>query len=166
MSKCTASIPTIQLSFIVKKYSHAHIICHGRAGLKIFLCIFRIPKKYIFAPYKINSTSKTSRSKICFLSLDPAPEILVHFFDVHFHDTTLPDSSLSHHTLPRSCRNILVGDDNHCKIADFGLSRALAQEDTYYHVSEASLLPVKWMAIESLLYRKFSTYSDGTTVYM
>ncbi len=47
------------------------------------------------------------------------------------------------------------------KISDFGLSRELAKDDSYYKVSQASKLPVKWMALESLLYRKFSTYSDG-----
>lgn len=54
-----------------------------------------------------------------------------------------------------------MGENNSCKIADFGLSRTLAKENTYYQLTEAKLLPVKWMAIESLLYRKFSTYSDG-----
>ena len=47
------------------------------------------------------------------------------------------------------------------KISDFGLSRSLAKENTYYHLTQTKKLPVKWMALESLLYRKFSTYSDG-----
>ena len=58
-------------------------------------------------------------------------------------------------------RNVLVGEGHLVKISDFGLSRTLAKEDTYYHLTEAKKLPVKWMALESLLYRKFSTYGDS-----
>ena len=47
------------------------------------------------------------------------------------------------------------------KIADFGLSRVLAQDNIYYTSSQATKLPAKWMAIESLNDMKFSTYSDG-----
>ena len=58
-------------------------------------------------------------------------------------------------------RNVLVGEKNLVKISDFGLSRILHQENSYYKVSHNHKLPVKWMALESLLYQKFSTYSDG-----
>ena len=58
-------------------------------------------------------------------------------------------------------RNVLVGEKNHVKISDFGLSRALARDDTYYYLRESKKLPVKWMALESIEYRKFSTYSDS-----
>ena len=58
-------------------------------------------------------------------------------------------------------RNVLVGEGISVKISDFGLSRSLAKENTYYHLTQTKKLPVKWMALESLLYRKFSTYSDG-----
>lgn len=58
-------------------------------------------------------------------------------------------------------RNVLVGKNNAVKISDFGLSRALAKDDSYYKLSQTLKLPVKWMALESLLYQKFSTYSDG-----
>lgn len=60
-----------------------------------------------------------------------------------------------------ACRNVLVGKNNSVKISDFGLSRALAKDDSYYKLSQTLKLPVKWMALESLLYQKFSTYSDG-----
>ena len=58
-------------------------------------------------------------------------------------------------------RNILVDEKLHAKISDFGLSRVLAKEDTYYKLSNVAKLPVKWMALESIEYRKFSTFSDG-----
>jgi serine/threonine protein kinase len=60
-----------------------------------------------------------------------------------------------------TCRNVLVGKNNSVKISDFGLSRALAKDDSYYKLSQTLKLPVKWMALECLIYQKFSTYSDG-----
>ena len=63
-------------------------------------------------------------------------------------------------------RNVLVGENQNVKISDFGLSRILAKEDTYYVLSQAKKLPVKWMALESIEYRKFSTYSDSKTVLL
>jgi len=59
-------------------------------------------------------------------------------------------------------RNVLVGEGLHVKISDFGMSRALVKEDVYYKMNKASKLPMKWMAIESIDYYKFSTFSDGS----
>ena len=58
-------------------------------------------------------------------------------------------------------RNVLVGEQLHVKISDFGMSRALAKGDIYYKLSKNTKLPLKWMALESIEYRKFSTFSDG-----
>ena len=44
------------------------------------------------------------------------------------------------------------------QIADFGMSRDLADED--YYVSHGGKIPVKWTAPEALHYRKYSTASD------
>lgn len=65
---------------------------------------------------------------------------------------------------PIPSRNVLVGKNHSVKISDFGLSRALSKDESYYKLSQISKLPVKWMALESLLYQKFSTFSDGKSV--
>ena len=52
-----------------------------------------------------------------------------------------------------------VGAGLHIKIADFGLARAVHNKD-YYKVGGASVLPVRWMAPESLLFGVFSSASD------
>ena len=64
------------------------------------------------------------------------------------------------------CRNVLVDEKLHAKISDFGLSRVLAKDDSYYKLSNVAKLPVKWMALESLEYRKFSTFSDGKLCHL
>ncbi|XP_046428757.1 platelet-derived growth factor receptor alpha-like [Neodiprion fabricii] len=56
-------------------------------------------------------------------------------------------------------RNILLADDNVVKICDFGLSKSLREEENQKS-TENGPLPVKWMAIESLRDRVFSTKSD------
>ena len=45
------------------------------------------------------------------------------------------------------------------KIADFGLARDIYKSDLYVKVS-CGVLPMKWMAIESLVLREYSEKSD------
>lgn len=58
-----------------------------------------------------------------------------------------------------AARNCLVSCDLVVKISDFGLSRDMYSCD-YYRVQSKSLLPVRWMPPESILYGKFTTESD------
>ncbi|KPP66951.1 discoidin domain-containing receptor 2-like, partial [Scleropages formosus] len=56
-------------------------------------------------------------------------------------------------------RNCLVGKDYTIKIADFGMSRNLYSGD-YYRIQGRAVLPIRWMAWESILLGKFTTASD------
>lgn len=58
-----------------------------------------------------------------------------------------------------AARNILVGEDYVCKVADFGLTRLLKDQD-YYKAQEGAKLPIKWIAPESIFYNRFTTKSD------
>ncbi|XP_040076080.1 NT-3 growth factor receptor isoform X4 [Ixodes scapularis] len=56
-------------------------------------------------------------------------------------------------------RNCLVGDMLVVKIGDFGMSRDVYSTD-YYRVGRHTMLPIRWMPPESILYRKFTVESD------
>ncbi|XP_068686238.1 tyrosine-protein kinase receptor Tie-1-like [Montipora foliosa] len=58
-----------------------------------------------------------------------------------------------------AARNVLVGEQETCKITDFGMARDVQQNDIYFKRSRGRL-PVKWTAIESLLYGICTTQSD------
>jgi len=58
-----------------------------------------------------------------------------------------------------AARNILVGDDYIMKIADFGLARDIYKDEAYLKVT-TGLLPVKWMAPESLFDKIYTSSSD------
>ena len=51
------------------------------------------------------------------------------------------------------------------KVADFGLSVSMAEKNYFRSENESVKLPVKWMAPESLLDRKFSELSDVVSSY-
>jgi hypothetical protein len=65
--------------------------------------------------------------------------------------------SLVHRDL--ATRNCLVSTGLIVKIGDFGMSRSLYYTD-YYKVSGSTLLPIRWMAPESISYGEFSEASD------
>lgn len=58
-----------------------------------------------------------------------------------------------------AARNVLLFDCNVVKICDFGLARSIQRTGDYRKEHE-SLLPYKWLAIESMNDQVFSTYSD------
>ncbi|XP_058835547.1 uncharacterized protein LOC131692484 isoform X4 [Topomyia yanbarensis] len=57
-----------------------------------------------------------------------------------------------------AARNVLVSSPTCIKLADFGLSRWV--EDQSYYTSTKGMLPIKWMAPESINFRRFTTASD------
>ncbi|XP_063693086.1 protein-tyrosine kinase 2-beta-like isoform X3 [Bolinopsis microptera] len=57
-----------------------------------------------------------------------------------------------------AARNVLVFSDVVVKLADFGLSRHI-EEEGYYKASKGRL-PIKWMAPESINFRRFTNASD------
>ncbi|XP_060529432.1 activated Cdc42 kinase Ack isoform X2 [Cylas formicarius] len=68
-----------------------------------------------------------------------------------------------------ACRNVLLAAVDKVKIGDFGLMRALPQEDDCYVMTEHKKVPFPWCAPESLRSRQFSHASDtwmfGVTVW-
>ncbi|KAI8498771.1 hypothetical protein Bbelb_232240 [Branchiostoma belcheri] len=62
-----------------------------------------------------------------------------------------------------AARNVLITQHNIAKLADFGLARDVYTTAQYIPVNrqgEEQRLPLKWMAIESLLHLQFSCESD------
>ncbi|KAM3602975.1 uncharacterized protein V6R79_014295 [Siganus canaliculatus] len=55
-------------------------------------------------------------------------------------------------------RNVLVASPDCVKLGDFGLSRYI--EDEEYYKASISRLPIKWMAPESINFRRFTSASD------
>ncbi|XP_048046371.1 protein-tyrosine kinase 2-beta isoform X3 [Megalobrama amblycephala] len=55
-------------------------------------------------------------------------------------------------------RNVLVAKPDCVKLGDFGLSRYI--EDEEYYKASVTRLPIKWMAPESINFRRFTSASD------
>uniref|UniRef100_A0A8C1V5L0 Receptor protein-tyrosine kinase n=1 Tax=Cyprinus carpio TaxID=7962 RepID=A0A8C1V5L0_CYPCA len=78
----------------------------------------------------------------------------------------LEERRLVHRDL--AARNVLVKSPNHIKITDFGLTRLLDVDEKEYN-SDGGKMPIKWMALECIHYRKFTHQSDvwsyGVTIW-
>ncbi|KAM4705113.1 epidermal growth factor receptor [Rhinophrynus dorsalis] len=78
----------------------------------------------------------------------------------------LEERRLVHRDL--AARNVLVKGPQHVKITDFGLAKLLGADEKEYH-AEGGKVPIKWMALESILHRIYTHQSDvwsyGVTVW-
>uniref|UniRef100_A0A3B3I0D5 Receptor protein-tyrosine kinase n=1 Tax=Oryzias latipes TaxID=8090 RepID=A0A3B3I0D5_ORYLA len=78
----------------------------------------------------------------------------------------LEERRLVHRDL--AARNVLVKSPNHIKITDFGLARLLDADEKEYN-ADGGKMPIKWMALECIHYRKFTHQSDvwsyGVTIW-
>ncbi|XP_036384619.1 tyrosine-protein kinase SYK isoform X2 [Megalops cyprinoides] len=59
-----------------------------------------------------------------------------------------------------AARNVLLVTQHYAKISDFGLSKALTEEENYYKAKGHGKWPVKWYAPECMNFFKFSCKSD------
>ncbi|KAM9840861.1 tyrosine-protein kinase SYK isoform 2-T2 [Aulostomus maculatus] len=59
-----------------------------------------------------------------------------------------------------AARNVLLVTQHYAKISDFGLSKAVAEDQNYYKAKGHGKWPVKWYAPECINYFKFSSKSD------
>ncbi|XP_015278899.1 PREDICTED: receptor tyrosine-protein kinase erbB-4, partial [Gekko japonicus] len=69
----------------------------------------------------------------------------------------LEERRLVHRDL--AARNVLVKSPNHVKITDFGLARLLEGDEKEYS-ADGGKMPIKWMALECIHYRKFTHQTD------
>ncbi|KAL0966256.1 hypothetical protein UPYG_G00293030 [Umbra pygmaea] len=78
----------------------------------------------------------------------------------------LEERHLVHRDL--AARNVLVKTPQHVKITDFGLAKLLNADEKEYH-ADGGKVPIKWMALESILQRTYTHQSDvwsyGVTVW-
>ncbi|XP_076879396.1 receptor tyrosine-protein kinase erbB-4-like isoform X2 [Brachyhypopomus gauderio] len=78
----------------------------------------------------------------------------------------LEERRLVHRDL--AARNVLVKSPSHVKITDFGLARLLDADEKEYN-ADGGKMPIKWMALECIHYRKFTHQSDvwsyGVTIW-
>ncbi|XP_068604778.1 epidermal growth factor receptor [Brachionichthys hirsutus] len=78
----------------------------------------------------------------------------------------LEERHLVHRDL--AARNVLVKIPQHVKITDFGLAKLLNADEKEYH-ADGGKVPIKWMALESILNRTYTHQSDvwsyGVTVW-
>ncbi|XP_035025163.2 epidermal growth factor receptor [Hippoglossus stenolepis] len=78
----------------------------------------------------------------------------------------LEERHLVHRDL--AARNVLVKTPQHVKITDFGLAKLLDADEKEYH-ADGGKVPIKWMALESILNRTYTHQSDvwsfGVTVW-
>ncbi|XP_065899762.1 sushi, von Willebrand factor type A, EGF and pentraxin domain-containing protein 1-like isoform X2 [Dysidea avara] len=95
------------------------------------------------------SDGKDVHPKLCLLLLKFCQEIAAGM-------TYLAGKQFIHRDL--AARNILVSEKCACKIADFGMSRDLLDDN--YYVTSGGKIPVKWTAPEAIHYRKYSLQSD------
>ena len=59
-----------------------------------------------------------------------------------------------------ACRNVLVDVSNKLvKVSDFGLARAVYKDEAYI-TTKRGFLPLKWMSVEAIFDRTFTTSSD------
>uniref|UniRef100_A0A1B6C8X6 receptor protein-tyrosine kinase n=2 Tax=Clastoptera arizonana TaxID=38151 RepID=A0A1B6C8X6_9HEMI len=124
-------------------YTIMELMLYG--DLKTFLLARRHLVNDIQSQY-CREANEVSSKKLTMMALDVALAL-----------SYLAERKIVHRDV--ACRNVLVNAQRIVKLGDFGMTRLLGQKD-YYKFNRKGMLPVRWMAPESLGLGIFTTSSD------
>lgn len=136
----------LEEAYTMKQFDHPHIIkLIGVCTEEEFYIVMEL------AAYgEMRSYLQKSRHSINLETL------LSYIFQLSTAMSYLESKNFVHRDI--AARNVLVCTPKCVKLADFGLSRWV-DEQAYYKASKGKL-PIKWMAPESINFRRFTTASD------
>uniref|UniRef100_A0A8C0XK93 receptor protein-tyrosine kinase n=1 Tax=Castor canadensis TaxID=51338 RepID=A0A8C0XK93_CASCN len=142
----------------MKDFSHPNVI--RLLGVCIELSSQGIPKPMVVLPfmkygdlhtYLLYSRLETGPKHI------PLQTLLKFMVDIALGMEYLSNRNFLHRDL--AARNCMLRDDMTVCVADFGLSKKIYSGD-YYRQGRIAKMPVKWIAIESLADRVYTSKSD------
>ncbi|XP_052770383.1 ephrin type-A receptor 5-like isoform X1 [Mya arenaria] len=116
-----------------------------------------LPDQLFGEKEKCNSSSSNNSADADEMSDVSEAQLLSYARQITMGMEFLEERKFVHRDL--AARNILLLDQRHIKISDFGLTRDVYETNVYQPTS-ARKLPYKWMAIESLFSQRFTIKSD------
>lgn len=146
-----ASLSVLEEAEILKRYNHRNIVrfigvCVVPTSGLVYILTELMPNGDLLQYLRNHS------------ELQPAP-LLRMALDACAGMVYLESQNCIHRDL--AARNCLVAADLTVKIADFGMSRLLTEDQESYTMHAVRRVPVKWTAPESLLRLLYTSKSDG-----
>lgn len=136
----------LEEAYVMQQFDHAHIIKLIGVCTDSPVCIvMELAKLGELRAYLNNNRG----------NLDLA-SLLLYIYQLSTALSYLESKNFVHRDI--AARNVLVASPTCVKLGDFGLSRWI-NDQSYYKASPGKL-PIKWMAPESINYRRFTTASD------
>ncbi|XP_068042345.1 tyrosine-protein kinase Mer isoform X3 [Anomalospiza imberbis] len=142
----------------MKDFDHPNVI--KLLGVCIELSSLQVPKPMVILPFMkygdLHSFLLRSRLEMApqFVPLQTLVKFMV---DIALGMEYLSNRNFLHRDL--AARNCMLRDDMTVCVADFGLSKKIYSGD-YYRQGRIAKMPVKWIALESLADRVYTTKSD------
>ncbi|XP_041273160.1 tyrosine-protein kinase Mer isoform X5 [Onychostruthus taczanowskii] len=142
----------------MKDFDHPNVI--KLLGVCIELSSLQVPKPMVILPFMkygdLHSFLLRSRLEMApqFVPLQTLVKFMV---DIALGMEYLSSRNFLHRDL--AARNCMLRDDMTVCVADFGLSKKIYSGD-YYRQGRIAKMPVKWIALESLADRVYTTKSD------
>ena len=136
----------LEEAYIMQQFDHQHIIkLVGICSSSPIWIVMELAKHGELRAYLQNNKHKLDLTTLVLYSYQLSTAL-----------SYLESKNFVHRDI--AARNVLVSSQDCVKLADFGLSRWI-DHDTYYKASKGKL-PIKWMAPESINFRRFTTASD------
>uniref|UniRef100_W5JZQ4 non-specific protein-tyrosine kinase n=1 Tax=Astyanax mexicanus TaxID=7994 RepID=W5JZQ4_ASTMX len=145
---CTADVKEKFMSeaVIMKKLDHPHIVCLvGIIEEDPVWIVMELYQHGELGQYLVENQQKLTNVNLVLYSLQICKALAY-----------LEGINMVHRDI--AVRNVLVAKPDCVKLGDFGLSRYIEEEE--YYKASVSRLPIKWMAPESINFRRFTSASD------